>query len=577
MRFFQKWGLPYYVVRGNHDKSITDEEFESIHGKSSYWFAHKGWAFIVLDRYFQSYEHTPHSYDMSHETLSLLRKFIADIPTTMPLVLLLHEAPVGITDFHKGPLVMELLANHNLQLILFGHVQSNYISHINGVTCATVVGESVALDSSPLTYNIVTCDSGGATQCSFFPYQINIPSQDNSPVLVSGCAVEVKEHWLSARGPQGTRVGLGVAWSMRPELAWKAESVGGFSVGSPTLYNGLLVIGTKTKGSSDECAVEGFDALSGEKRWAIVVDGSVEGGVLISEGKGYCGTTAGTVFCIDIEAGTIEWQWNNDVNLPITCELTLDDGVLYFGANWEMYALDAQTGTIRWRKLSTGNGASYFSAGHSSAVVVGGRVYHQRPYGGEQSLIHSVDKYTGGDIEYAHRAYKNFAGDRHSSPILWHDKIVTVGDGLFVFEPDNLSEAYLHKAHSAGSTTPALFGHSVYVSYHNEIVAYDLDDSGRELWQKAHKPARYHFSGSRLSKLDSSVKPGGNFSSPIAFDGGVIVCDTGGFIRCFAAQSGEEQWSISLGNAIVSAPIISGNTLFVADCEGFIYAFTHST
>ncbi len=576
----EELNIPYYVVRGNHDNSITDEEYHRAHGDGSYWFEHNGWAFVALDRYYRCYEHTPNYYDMNPDTIDRLDEFLRDIPANMPMVLLLHENPIGVTRFHRGDVLLHHLENHNLQLVLFGHVQCNYISRVQGVPYATVVGEGAPFDSAPLTYNIVTCGDDGTATCAFFPYRTNLPEPLAVTSLPAGGAAKPTRDWPDMRGPHGTRSASDPLPTSAPKLAWQAELPGVISVGAPTLADGQLVVGTKTNGSFEECIVQAFDAATGDSRWILPADAGVEGGVLLRDGRGYFGTTAGTVYCIDLADGSVRWQWNNRENLPVGCEPTLDDapggsgGLLHLGANWEMYALDAETGRRVWRKLVRPVGVSYFCPGHASPLIVGDRVYHQRVFNGmPNSLMQAVDKGTGENFARSNDRYTNFPGQRQSSPVLYDGRIVTVANGLLVFDPSNLDEAEVFVKHSSGATTPAIADGVAYVSYHREIVAHDLNAGGAVLWSTLQEPSRYHFAGGGRAKWGEGDLPYGTYSAPLVAGDKLLVCDGGGNVRCLATDDGRELWRLQVDEPILSAPIVSGNTLYVGDYAGRLYAF----
>lgn len=571
-------GLGLHCTRGNHDRSLSDEEYAGIYGDGTYWFEHKGWAFVSLDRYYRCYEHVPSYFDMNPATLDRLDEMLPEIEPEMPMVLLLHENPIGTTRFPRGEALLHHLRNHNLQLLLFGHVQNNSISRVEGVPYVTVVGEAVSFDSAPLTYNIVTCRDAGEAVCDFHPHVAHLPPPPDHAATApqSGApAARPGTDWLGMRGPFGTRRAADPLPETAPKLAWQAELPGVIAVGAPTISNGTLVLGTKTKGRFEQCLIRAFDAATGDVRWTTAADASVEGGVLLDGGRGYCGTTAGSVYCLDLTDGSVLWQWNNRENLPIACEPTLDEGLLHLGANWEMYALDAATGETVWRKLSTPVGVSYFAPGHASPLVVNETVYHQRTFnaGGRQSLMQSVNKRTGDNLEWGSPQYQNFPGQRHSSPVLHDGKIVTVGGGLLVFEPGNLQEALIFTQQGSGCSMPAIEGSTVYVSYHHALVAHDLNDGGRQLWSAPHEPALMQFSGAPYYGVLRGQPARGNFSSPLVSGDKVLVCDTAGHCRCLSAAEGRELWRISVGSPILCAPVVSGNTLTFGDYAGRLYAF----
>ena len=85
-----------------------------------------------------------------------------------------------------------------------------------------------------------------------------------------------------------------------------------------------------------------LDAASGSPAWTTRLDACAHGGVVLRDGKAYCGTSAGSVYCLNPSDGRIDWIWNNRDNMPIFCPLAFADELLFCGANWEMYAIDTR-------------------------------------------------------------------------------------------------------------------------------------------------------------------------------------------------------------------------------------------
>lgn len=252
------------------------------------------------------------------------------------------------------------------------------------------------------------------------------------------------------------------------------------------------------------------------------------------------------------------------------------DGLLHFGANWEAYAVDASTGETVWRKLATVRGISYFGPGHASALVFGERVFHRRVFNGvPQSAIQSFDRRTGKDLIVGGLEQADFPGQRQASIVPWNGKLLTVSNGLVCFAPDDLNRA-LFWSQGGGAATPAVQDDIAYVSYHRIIRAHDLKDQGRVIWETPHEGARYQFSGG-VDWVDvrrENRLPAGNFSAPLVAGDAMVVCDTGGHLRCLATADGAERWRITLGDAILCAPIISGNSLYIGDYSGKLHAFS---
>jgi outer membrane protein assembly factor BamB len=573
-------GIRYHYVRGNHDCEVSDTEYHEIFGPETWWFAHKGWAFIGIDRYHKCYEHTQHAYCMSAETVDKIAAFIEEIPAEMPVVAMLHDDPVGISRFHRGIEMLRVLRRRNLRLLLFGHVQSSYVGEFEGIPFVTVTGEDRPHDCSPLSYNIITCRDGGDVACRFHPYRVNLPPAVPAPLppLSRSAEVHVEENWLSLRGPYESRCCETTLPATLPTLAWTQRLPGRVGPGGLTLKDGVVFVGTTTRGDFAECGVHALEACTGEIIWSTRTDAGVEGGVCLADDAGFAATTAGSLYRLNPHDGQVMWQWNNRDNMPIACQPVWADGIVHCGANWEMYAVDSATGNTIWRKIATPDGFTYMGPGNASPLIVGSRVYHQRPFNATtrgQGLIQSVRARDGGDLRISREAPIMHPMYRQASPVRWDDKVVAVGQGVLAIQGDQLAAPILELPHdSPSSATPAVSASGMaFVAYHREIVAYDLAYLGNVRWRVPQEPALMHFSGNYQSKWGTGQTPLGAFSALLLAGDTLVVCDCGGHVRGLCAVDGRELWRIKLGVPILGAPVASGNALFVADYEGTVYAF----
>jgi outer membrane protein assembly factor BamB len=462
----------------------------------------------------------------------------------MPKVLLLHENPVGVTRFPRGPEVLHRFAGCNLRLVLYGHVQANVVSVYNGIPHVTVTGDDLAHDSSPLSYLLVHCD-GDRARCRILPHL--------------------------AGGDQSTPP-LRAPMPGAPRLTWSARVGAGMSVGAPAPHGARLLVGLRSTGGLDECAIVAVEAATGDVAWRQPVDGSVEGGLLVRDDAAYCGTQSGSVYCLDAHTGAVRWQWNNREHLPFAGCPIWDEGRLHLGANWEMYALDAATGRALWRTLATRAGVSYFAPGHAAALVLGERVFHNRHFNARaKTLLQSVDKVTGRDFQAG--PPNDFHPQwRHATPVEWNDRILHVADGLYLLDPARLEAPVWYVPHGPGSAAPALAGAVAHVSYHDEIVAHDLIHDGAILWRVPHESSLAHFNGNPWSKYGRG-QPLGAFAAPLVVGDALLVTDTGGRCRCLRRQDGAELWRLGVHAPLLAPPLVWGARLLLADYAGQLHAY----
>lgn len=574
----QSSGKPYYVVRGNHDAAgITDQEFNEVYGSGNWWFEHKRVVMMGIDRYADWHSYAGAYYAIGPSTLDWVEQQLEQIDRDMPIVMMIHDNPIGISDFHGGETLLAKFQNHRLAQILVGHTQGNWVTRCGGVPQAVVTGETQAFDCSPTTYNIVTCTDHGQVLCDFYPYRLNTPTPPAPTTIQSGGTIRVGEDWAEQRGANGTRLTSGTLPIETPRLCWTAGFDGEFGTGGPTLLDGQLVVGLKSKGRFEQCVVAAMRPETGERLWQTQVDGSVEGGVRLHADRAYAATSAGSLYCLDRADGSVVWQWSNRTNVPIICEPVLDEEamVLHFGGNSEVYAVDARTGKQVWRRLAVDSSIKYFSGGAASPILFEDRVIHSRPTTFDtQSVLQSFRKADGGSAKYYKPSQCERIFKRHASPIRVHGQVISVGRGVRMVPPHGFEVAVEVASPSTGAT-PASDALGLYVSHHNGLARYDLQSELRERWFVDYKPALLHYSGTdNWLSFDGCCPPSGNYAAPITDGTSVLVANTAGTLMCVDARNGCLHWAIQLGAPVTAAPTVSGNAMFVGDFDGQLHAYT---
>ncbi len=153
----KKFDIPVYNTVGNHElygiyessnADTTDEMFntgmyEKYLGKRYYSFDHKGWHFIILDAVQATNERRYIGF-IDEEQQAWLQSHLQSVDTTTPIGISVHIPFItSLSQVKKGSLtpntqglvisnskeVLELFENHNLRLVLQGHL--HYLEDIN--------------------------------------------------------------------------------------------------------------------------------------------------------------------------------------------------------------------------------------------------------------------------------------------------------------------------------------------------------------------------------------------------------------------------------------------------------------
>jgi outer membrane protein assembly factor BamB len=261
--------------------------------------------------------------------------------------------------------------------------------------------------------------------------------------------------------------------------------------------------------------------------------------------------------------------WRFDASGEITSSAAVSNGLIYFtGRRGDLYAVDAQSGEIRWQAhlgdyilrsspAVSGNtvfvtgGYALFSfnattgeelwklpiqyAAQSSPTVAGSMVY----VASQDGRLYAVDAATG-----AQQWSYNAEGIIFAAPAI-SGGVAYIGTDAGVLHAISLERGnFLWKAGIGGNlvASPAVSNGLVVVSARGEaVIALDIRD-GKERW-------RYGISG----------------RSSVAISQGIVLAgsDDGG-VHAIRLEDGQPVWLFPTGSEVLSSPVVVGNTVFIA-------------
>lgn len=154
----EKTTKPFYLTIGNHDRqpntlgvSNRFQLFEKIAGKTYQAIEHKGWKFIILN----SVEVVDNKYAIDSIQINWLKKEIQNTKADQPIVIVSHVPFLSVyypvldgkytdTDTFKNQKeVFDLFQNHNLKLVLQGHMhlyEEIKVKDVQFITAGAVSG-----------------------------------------------------------------------------------------------------------------------------------------------------------------------------------------------------------------------------------------------------------------------------------------------------------------------------------------------------------------------------------------------------------------------------------------------------
>lgn len=312
----------------------------------------------------------------------------------------------------------------------------------------------------------------------------------------------------------------------------------------PSSLNALNVVDGIVSVVTEEL-VHGIDAGTGETAWLYPGNfGSAPGvgqGVLFVQ-------SALEMDAIDIESGSRLWSFNPfslTRHAPV-----VDDGVVYFGADWEhVYAMDALTGELEWShgiettmQLSpvTADGLVYVALFDNTVYALDaatGRVIWQNRIPGRASdLLELVD----GLLYLSIQAL--YALDAATGEIVWR------------FPAEDVGGPHLPVTHPWTQTEPYFTVHRGVVYYGSDLAeVFALDAAtGRLLWE-------YQI-------------PDGRPAAPTVSGDVVFLGSRSGILYALDAATGQLMWHYPTPIAVISSPLVADGLAYVTTADGQVHA-----
>jgi outer membrane protein assembly factor BamB len=314
--------------------------------------------------------------------------------------------------------------------------------------------------------------------------------------------------------------------------------------GSPlTIARGIMLVESQHN-------LRAIDLSSGAERWTFPLAGvyispAVAGKYVFVRSEA---DNKGQMLALDINTGKQLWAFtpkrlsspdNSYFGGHLTSPVVVD-GTIFVGAGQEVYALDANTGAVRW----TFAAKDYIS---SSATVSQGHVYIS-----DFRYLYALDQQSGA-VVWSHPTTLSI----YFSPVV-AGQIVLLNDGEGLSALDTASGKQLWTANipSQALIPGAVSGSRVFVKSVSSLYALDLA-SGKQLW-----------------RFDDR-----NFISlPVVTSDQVFVIKGSGADTAIVAldmASGQSAWNQPVASLATSAPVIAGKTIYVRTGDGRVLSFWH--
>ena len=347
---------------------------------------------------------------------------------------------------------------------------------------------------------------------------------------------------------------INYAADLVPAFDGSLISVGlGFS--EPILANGLIYFQLTT--GQNLYYIGALDSHTGRGVWTFKVKDGLSAPAIAGDSL-YVVAGDGNVYALNPQTGTEKWRFNSkDQKWDTTSSPAVVDGVIYFTSlSGDLYAVDVATKQAKWVFKAKGwlNSPSF----SNDAVYIGG----------EKGILYAVDIKTGQE------KWSFKAKGRLGVPMIANGmSYFRTGDGnLYGVDVKTGQQKWMTEI--GGKVRPVFPVRSVQVG---TALAFD---NGTIFFAGTEKGSDYLFAiDAQSGQPKWKFKVAAPCRSPIIADG-VIYLGSLGHLYAVDAKAGTQKWVLetkgeykgkSVKNVASSPALVNGTAYFVTD-EGFFYA-----
>jgi outer membrane protein assembly factor BamB len=354
-------------------------------------------------------------------------------------------------------------------------------------------------------------------------------------------------------------------------LKWKLQTNGAVS-SSPAVYNdvvfccsydgycyaansntGKLIWKFKTGGEKKVGAYGLWTMKPAELYMEDLFDFFLSSPVVDENGKNvtvYFGSSDGNLYALDAATGSLKWKFKT--NGIIHTSPAIYNGVVYVGS-WDtyLYAIDAQTGKEKWKFKTQDQPVIHLLEGiQASPAVYDSTVY----VGARDGYFYALNTNTGKLLW------------KYSADNSWILTTAAIQNGTVYFGTSDTylflaldaktgKEKYRFKANGYVYSSPAIAGNTAYFGdFSGKFFAVDLN-SDRKVWKEFSTAGR---------KVNAAIlNPQGNLDFAYAASKKDLSLYT------TSVEVMNEFYKLG---PIVSSPVISGNTIYFGSADSCLYA-----
>ena len=393
---------------------------------------------------------------------------------------------------------------------------------------------------------------------SYNTIEIRPPLPKPSTMLTSESK---QDQWAMVQSnARHTGVASGPTFVPKGITRWEFKANGPI-LATPVVGNGRVFVAT------GDGRIVALDETSGNTFWTYELRGPANTSPTIAGQLLYVGQRDGKILAIDANSGELEWSF--EANGAIYGSFTVVDGTLYVGStDHSVYALDAGTGELRWQR-STDNWVIGTPSVANGIVVVGS----------QDGDLYMLDTSNG----TLRNQYGFGAGIDHAAVLVDDIAYVTTRGGRvvaynfkqkdFPFQKATWSlwfQLWVWRGAPKPPNPPGLVW-GIDLGKDNLILS-NMASDGDRLFVPSFK-GNLRALDTKTHKRMWAVENLGKLRTNPIISGDAVIQITGNReVIGFDKVSGEQLWSIPIGESSLASPVVANGTLYIATTHGSVYA-----
>ncbi len=320
---------PWHIIPGNHDANWSESganSFRTIFGAETFAFTYNGLLFAGTS---SGPNMRMGPGQVPRENLVWLDSVLHHLPNAhMPVIYLNHYPQDSAqNNWYEA---IDMLKQHNTQLILCGHGHANHPYRFEGIP--GVMGRSnLRAKDAVGGYNIVSFDKG-----TLF-FQVRKPGVETLPVWTTVALHQLDFSKDTAHYYRPSYTVNNTYPQVKQLWQYKAKS----DIGAGTAMLNQQIIGTDTDGW-----IYALNSKTGKKSWAFRTGGKIYSTPAVAGDRVVVASTDRFIYCLSAK-GQLQWKYATEK--PNVASAVIEKDHVYIGSSdGHFRAIDLITGKLLW-------------------------------------------------------------------------------------------------------------------------------------------------------------------------------------------------------------------------------------